>query len=320
MNIWKFIQEKLSQQMDLMLLVVLTSKGSSPGKQGFKMAVTKTKYLFGSIGGGNMEYEMVELAYSMLNSGKVYTFLKHQQHSEEQSENLSGMICSGEQTIAFIPLNHEFLPIIKKINQAKETSGEGIIKITENKFEYLSAERLEIPYDAKIKSDDEWEYAERINCLNKICIIGAGHVGLALSKIMKDLDFIVEIYDDRLGLNTFENNEYVNKKLRIDYGEIDQLIPQGDNIYVVIMTFAHQSDEVVLSKLINKKFKYLGMMGSDAKVKRIYKNLGYDKKDTSRQKIFAPIGIPINSKTPAEIAISIASEIIRVKNSPVLGY
>jgi xanthine dehydrogenase accessory factor len=314
MNIWKFIQTQIKQQTDVMLMVVAESIGSSSGRPGFKMAVSQRKELFGSIGGGNMEYEMVELAYFMVKSGKTNSFIKRQVHSEGNDHERSGAICSGEQTILFFPLNNTHLQIIDQIIQAIETNGQGAIRIANDSFGYLPGYHIKTSFQATLVSSDKWEYIEKIGRTNKICIIGAGHVGLALSKIMKDLDFSIEIYDDRLGLNTFEKNEFVNKKHKIDYNEIDELLPEGDHVYVVIMTFGHLSDEFVLKKIIRKNFKYLGMMGSKAKVKKIFENIGYNA-SLNEKKIFAPIGLPIHSQTPAEIAVSIAAEIIRVKNA-----
>jgi xanthine dehydrogenase accessory factor len=316
MNIWKFIQSKLLQDIDLMLLIVVQSSGSSPGKPGFKMAVTHTKELFGSIGGGNVEHEMVELAHSLLNSGKPTPFLKKSVHNPNAGENSSGLICSGSQDVIFFSMNKVHLQTIDAIINGQET-GKGAIKITNNDFIYQKDEDIENQFHVRILSDTEWEYLEKPGKLNKICIIGAGHVGLALSKIMNDLDFKVELYDDRLGLNTFENNEYVNKKLKIDYNEIDNLIDGGNNVYAVIMTFGHQSDELVFHKLRNKNLKYLGMLGSKAKVKKIFENTGFDANAAYALKVHSPVGLPINSQTPAEIAVSIAAEIIKIKNSEI---
>jgi xanthine dehydrogenase accessory factor len=81
------------------------------------------------------------------------------------------------------------------------------------------------------------------------------------------------------------------------------------------MTFGHIADELVLKQLIRKKIKYLGMMGSASKVNQIYMNLlkaEYTKDDINN--VHSPIGVSINSKTPEEIAISIAAEIIKIKN------
>ena len=93
-------------------------------------------------------------------------------------------------------------------------------------------------------------------------------------------------------------------------------MPEGDNVYVVIMTFAHKDDRRVLKRLLNKKIKYLGMMGSEEKVASIFSKLkekGISQKELDW--VDSPIGLPISSQTPDEIAISIAAKIISVKNT-----
>jgi len=313
MNFWKFIHSKLEQNINIMLMVVVKSNGSSPGKIGFKMIVTETKELMGSIGGGGVEHEMADLAHSMLISGKAMPVLKKMILNPSDTNYNTGMICSGSMEILFFPLYKKHQKTIEQIILAQQ-SGLGSIKITHEDISYHHEEINKNQYFTRFLSETEWEYIERPGIFNKICIIGAGHVGLALSKLMKELDFEVEIYDDRPGLNTFENNEYVNKKSNIDYSNIDNLLQEGDNVYVVIMTFGHQSDELVLKKLLNKRFKYLGMMGSKAKVKRIFENIEFNPDSEIAKKIHAPIGISIKSQTPAEIAVSIAAEIIKIKN------
>ena len=146
-------------------------------------------------------------------------------------------------------------------------------------------------------------------------VFGGGHVGLALSKIFSNLNFKTVLFDNRSELNTFNENRFANEKHIVDYRSVADLVPEGFNVYVVIVTFAHKSDEQVLEQMLPKNVKYLGAMGSDKKIKTIFDHLtekGYTKEQLS--KVHAPIGLPINSETPAEIAISIAAEIIAVKN------
>ena len=68
MDVWEFIDNKLSANIDVMLLYVLESEGSSPGRKGFKMAVAADGDLYGTIGGGIMEFKLVEKARSLLQS------------------------------------------------------------------------------------------------------------------------------------------------------------------------------------------------------------------------------------------------------------
>lgn len=69
LGVWKFIDDKLSGNISVMLLYVLQSQASSPGRRGFKMAVAADGELCGTIGGGIMEYKLVEKARSLLSSG-----------------------------------------------------------------------------------------------------------------------------------------------------------------------------------------------------------------------------------------------------------
>ncbi len=315
MKLWNFIKTKLSESKRIMLLVVIDSQGSSPGRQGFKMAVCEDGTLEGSVGGGVMEYNIVELGKAMLQLGRSGPILKRQIHNSEAGEEHSGMICSGEQTVILYELTKSHLGSVNQIIESLINDTQGVLTLTSEGLFFSSDEILNKAVYTNIKDETDWEYKQLIGYKNRICIIGAGHVGLALSKLMKDLDFIVEIFDDRKDLNTFNDNDYADKKHIVDYNYIDEVIPQGESVYVVIMTFAHKSDQDVLQKLIEKKYKYLGLMGSKAKVAKLYENIGYNPDAAGAPKVHSPIGISIKSKTPMEIAVSIAAEIIGIKNA-----
>jgi len=148
-----------------------------------------------------------------------------------------------------------------------------------------------------------------------VYIIGGGHVGLALSRILSTLDFYVVVIDDRPDIDTLKKNSFADEIICKSYLEVDKLIPEGDSVYIVIMTAGHKADRLVLEKLINKSVKYLGMMGSRGTVDEIFSSL--QKKGISKElfrKVRAPIGIQINSHTPEEIAVSICAELIKIKN------
>ena len=122
--------------------------------------------------------------------------------------------------------------------------------------------------------------------------------------------------DDRNDLNTLQQNEFAHQKKIIDYEKIEALIPENENQFVVIMTFGYRTDGMVLRHLIHQKFRYLGLLGSKAKVEKMLNELRSEGIDESKIKaLHAPVGIQIKSQTPEEIAVSIAAEIILVKNS-----
>ena len=101
-----------------MLLYVLESKGSSPGRQGFSMVVNAKGEMEGSIGGGIMEHKFLEIVKERLKKqGSKEQELKKQIHDKSAANNQSGMICSGEQTIFLYPVREKDLNTVQKIIQ-----------------------------------------------------------------------------------------------------------------------------------------------------------------------------------------------------------
>lgn len=81
------------------------------------------------------------------------------------------------------------------------------------------------------------------------------------------------------------------------------------------MTHSHQCDGIVLEQLVNKKFAYIGMMGSQRKIDILFSELqAKGMSDSQLRKVHAPIGLAIGCQNPKEIAISIAAELIQQKN------
>lgn len=306
MNIWNFIQTQLNLNNNLMLLVVVDSTGSSPGRKGFKLALSENGSMEGSIGGGALEYDLVELAKTKMKiSNRIFSIIR--QHTKE-SENTSGMICSGSLQVAFYPINKNHLPLVENIISVKK----GSVIFSQKGMLYST----EIQKQDGIVSELEWQYNDIIGLKQRLFIFGAGHVSLAVSKVAKDLGFEVNLFDDRSPeLKTYKENRSADHKSIIDYNDVCKYVPDGDHIYILIMTFGHSSDALILEKLIRKNVKYLGMMGSASKVKSIFSDLrskGISSEVLS--KVDAPVGLSINSQTPEEIAVSIAAMMIKVKN------
>jgi len=317
MDFWEKLLSVLENGKKACLLYVIQSEGSSPGRVGFKQFVTLDGEMFGSIGGGPMEQKLIESAKTHLKSGFGMSFLKRQIHRNDVEKDKSGMICSGEQTVVFYFLNSQHITILREIQNSISNNSNGILELTESGIAFISNKCLANQFEVTIKDAFQWKYCEQINYHNTICIIGGGHVGLALSQIMNQLGFRVELFDNRKDLNTIDQNIFAHEKHIVSYDKIADYIPEGNNIYVVLMSFGFKTDELILHNIISKNFKYLGMMGSSEKVTKLFSNLkddGFSQKDIS--KVHSPIGIPIHSKTPGEIAISIAAEIVKVKNKP----
>jgi len=316
MDIWSFINAHLQDNKRVILITVIECKGSSPGRVGFKMVVSENGDITGSIGGGVMEYNMVELARKKLAENCSKPFIKRQIHDSEAEYDKSGMICSGEQTHAFVPLSLSDISSVTNLKNILDKGENGILTISSNNFNFSTKDSIENQFSSTINSSEVWEYKERLGFKDTFYIFGAGHISVPLSQILRMLDFRVVVYDNRRELSTFTANSYANQKEVVDYHNIEHLVPDGSNSYVAIMSFGHKFDQVILKQLLPKKLKYLGMIGSKSKVQCIYDNLrefGFNDNDFTR--VDSPIGISIKSQTPIEIAISIAAKIIQVRNS-----
>ncbi len=317
MNSWQFIMERIEAEESVVLLYVLESTGSSPGRQGFKMVLAASGKMQGSIGGGIMEHKLVEKAKDMLAKKENAPFFKRQIHRKSAKKDQSGMICSGEQTVVLIPIGAQEKFAVRQIIQLLEKENQGQLKISDKGLEVFEKKEQNTPYKYQYTDDQNWVYSELIGFKPTIHIVGGGHVGRACCQQFAQLGFQVINYDDRPDLNTMTDHSFPSEKRVVNYQNIGEFIQEGPYQYVAIMSFGYRSDEVVIRQLLGKKFKYIGMMGSKKKIEKLIQTLledGIPKEQLAE--VHMPIGIPIHSKTPEEIAVSVAAQIIAIKNRP----
>lgn len=315
LGFWKFVLLQRQRGIHVMLLQVLESMGSSPGRQGFRMAITESNELFGSVGGGIMEHKLVEMARSRLLEQLSATSVHRQVHDKAAPRHQSGMICSGEQTVLVYRIQDADFEAIQEISDALQKNESVTLRLTPQGM-YSDKSSEPIIAEWKIQSEQEWVYRETLGFRHHLHIIGGGHCSLALSRIAAMLDFCIHLYEDRPDLNTFRANDFAHYKTVVDdYTSIAQCIPEGPNQFVVSMTFGYRTDDLVVRSLYGKAFDFIGVLGSKSKIEKMWQQ--YRSEGLSEEwlgQVSAPVGLPIKSETPEEIAVSIAAEIIRVKN------
>ncbi len=277
------------------------------------MLVTQDKFIYGSVGGGVMEFSLVEEAQELLQKEHSPTFIKKQIHKGNIKDG-SGMICSGEQTVAFHSLHSEHITTIQELLNCLQKGEKGSLQLTPNSFTFTK-ETIENQFEYQINTNNDWYFKEHIGFKETLYIVGGGHVGVAVSELFIKLGFHVVIFDNRENLNTLENNKFAHQKQVIDYNNVSDYIIKGNTSYVAIMTNKYTDDKLVLSKLLKNNYKFMGVLGSKAKLKTMWDVLlqeGFTQEELNT--VHAPIGISIKSETPEEIAVSIAAQIIQVKN------
>ena len=154
-----------------------------------------------------------------------------------------------------------------------------------------------------------------------LVIFGGGHVGTALTRYANDAGFNVTIYDDREAFSKVEDHPGAVAGIHAPY----EAIPSAElpkNAFFVIVTHQHTGDRTCLESLLRRPEltpRYIGCIGSSVKLGHMFKLLmeaGISRDDL--QKVHAPIGVDNGGVTAAEIAISIATQIIAVNHGKVL--
>ena len=152
----------------------------------------------------------------------------------------------------------------------------------------------------------------------RLCIFGGGHIAQSLASFAADVGFTITVVEDRPEFEKhFDCAEYIVCKPN-EYESID---PAEFADFAVICTRGHSTDAEAFRYCLTKKLKYIGMIGSKAKVAELFTKLQNEGvKKEALDSIYAPIGLDIANAAPAEIAIAILAEILLVKNSGKLRH
>lgn len=161
-------------------------------------------------------------------------------------------------------------------------------------------------------------YIEPLEPAPHLYIIGAGHVAQHLARIAKPIGFRTHVLDDR---EKFANRERFPEADELVVDSIPEWLHRTDlpsNAYVVVVTRGHRHDLDALRSLAARDLRYLGLIGSRAKVKRIYDALVAEAMPLEcLWRVHAPIGFDIGAVTPEEIAVSILAELIAVRRGKI---
>lgn len=236
------------------LATVIRRSGSAPQVVGARMLVYGDGRTLGTVGGGAIEHQVLDVCRQVLRTGKPRTVEAHLVRD-------LGMCCGGAMEV-FV--------------------------------EFLQPEA-------------------------RLIIVGGGHVAQALAPLARGIGLRVIVADDRdeiLEDPAFEQVE----RLAYDADEISEGITDlCERDFIVIVTRDHARDERALASLLEQPHAYLGMIGSRRKVHTVltrvlrrYDERGRTRPDLSR--VHAPVGLALGGRTPPEIAVSIAAELIALRH------
>ena len=311
---WPRLNEVLRAGHPAFLALVVDHTPGSPGTLGARMFVTDHAPPVGTIGGGAMEFQLLAQARQALAHG-AETRLQDLWHREDAPGETSGMICAGRQTNLYhLCVPHRDGPVIEQVAAAVQASRAGMLTIDAGGLQFNDEDvALTRPALRLEREGEAWVYTEQLLNFRRLAILGGGHCGLALSRVMDQLGYDVAVYDRRQGLDTLSRNAHAREQCIVDdYAKAGGMIRYPELTRVVVMTTDYPSDVAALAGVLGRPFPFIGVMGSSAKIDRILGDLrdrGFEESALAR--LHAPVGLKIHSHTPEEIAISIAAELIR---------
>lgn len=231
----------------------------------------------------------------------------------------------------------EFFKILNELDKTKEnivitiltgnnkgsklllSNKETIYKTNEN-FNWSSI-ILFIPENKKsqiVTVDEERVYIEFITQSYNVVVCGAGHISMPIIKMCKMLGLPVTVIDDRISFTNNAIKEGADKVICKPFAEALSEIKGDTGTFFIIVTRGHRYDQESLKSIIEKENKYIGMIGSKLRVKKVLEYL--EEEGVPREKlenVYTPIGLKIGAETPEEIAVSIMAQIIEVKNKKI---
>ena len=326
----------LDNNENLALITVISTKGSSPGKVGYKMLLWGKEFnTFGTVGGGLVEAEIINIAKNILpkiESRAVMFQLK------ENLEDAKG-VCGGAIELLIETFDKKNQPLFLELSNAVENREKGVLisiispgnlsekkfmkkidqinSITGNKFSSETIEAIKKIADkespSKILQKEMEIFVEPLFDQPKLFIFGGGHICYYMSKYLKFLNFSLTVCDYR---DEFANEIRFPDADNIIVGNFENIFDKVDidkGSYVVLVTSGHKFDVIILENIVKTDAKYIGMIGSKRKALTVIRKLklkGIPEEKLKR--IFSPIGISIGAVTPEEIALSIVCELIKI--------
>jgi xanthine dehydrogenase accessory factor len=302
---WAGLAGELAAGHAVFLAIVIRATDHSPGTRGAALWLSASGRREGTIGGGIMELRLEQRAKALLATPEPFFELKtlvHRRDLEPEAKGeRSGLICAGEQTNLYRLCLPTDAAAFATVADAVAADRQGWLCLDAGGPRLNAAGDPEAPFCVPLRS------------ARRLAIFGGGHCGQALACQMRWLGWDVEIVEVRPNLLRAELA--VDPALRwrqvADYREGGSLLLDPAATACVVMTTDFPSDVRALHGLRGLPFPCVGVMGSAAKIAEIKSRLraeGWEEAELAALR--APVGLPIGSHTPAEIAVSIAAQLL----------
>ncbi len=287
------------------LVSIAASQGSTPRTTGAAMVVGEAGRLAGTIGGGELEYACTNLALSPEQPLMEFSL------DNTQAAEL-GMVCGGSAQVLFTKLTDAAL-LGDALALAEGLAPGWLVLPLDGSAPTLQTEGL--PPDAAVVVGN---LSLPLASPGRVYLMGGGHVSQALAGVLDLLGWPYIVVDDREEFASKVRFPGAKRAMAADFARLDtvltgHLAPQARDC-ICIMTRGHLADTDALRFSLRTPAGYIGLMGSQKKRERVFAQLDAEGFRDAPSRISTPIGLAIGGQTPAEIAISIAAQLVQHRN------
>lgn len=309
--------------------VIVRTWGSTPREAGADMVMDQAGGLHGTVGGGCGEAEVYEMAQELLDDPGATGALLHVDLTEDPEEG-GGKVCGGRFDVLLHKLRPErdLVLVQQALDWAEQgRSGEWITDFGESepgfwkqgllKLEVCPRVELQALSNPEVRLSEEsgsFRFVEPVGLARKLVIVGAGHIARPLCTMAAEAGYLVMVLDDR---QEYARREFFPAAFRVESGPYQELLPalaQGALTSVVLVTRGHRHDQDCLRLIAENDLEYIGMIGSQRRVDAVFGELVEEGLSLQAlRRVCAPIGLEIGAQTPAEIAVCILAQMIKLR-------
>jgi xanthine dehydrogenase accessory factor len=342
LNIFIEIERLLASGEKLVLARIIRQTGSAPRSTGTKQLIRPDGAIVGTIGGGRLEYEVLQKAAEVRASGR--SALLHVRMTGRDAAE-SEMLCGGLVDVFLEPVDPGDPGVRAVFQDAARMAVQGSrgVLLTHVCEGVSAVGRMLVGSDGQVRSAQHMPpadfspeacakerrprltagdesagaprfFIEPLEPESVLYLFGAGHVSTCVAPLARMAGFKVAVIDDRAEFASAERFPSADELLVCPIEEAFRRIQVSPAAYIVIVTRGHLHDRQALQAALGTRPAYIGMIGSRRKRDLIYRSLKEDgvPEDRLRQ-VHSPIGLPIGAETPEEIGISIVAELIQVR-------
>jgi xanthine dehydrogenase accessory factor len=325
-QVYSAVEQAAASGMGVVLLSVIAREGSAPRGAGANMAVTGDGKQAGTIGGGPVEYQAKLDALELMKNGgamiRDYCLFTDANNKDEED-------CCGRVKVLFRPFAGE--------KDARLFRGALQFKAERREAYFVCGITGGVPGETRIVLQHQAEsdpalsphldggvvltdgtaayFIEPLCGAPRAIVFGGGHVSQKTVPVLAGLGYRVWVVEDRAEFAARALFPEAENVLNDSFEHAPDVLGVTRRDQVIVLARGHETDYRILRKILKTDASYIGCIGSRVKVRRTRERLladGFSEDDLKR--LHSPIGLQIGAETPAEIAVSIAAEMIACRN------